>query len=980
MRNSFYSYLLKLTVLLAVMMMFPDILSGDISDDDSNSFSSPIHLAIARADSLLNGRKLEAGTILIDSIMANAREELPPDDTTLAYALNVLGKAAYFASDYKKCRNAWMESYDIRRKNLGLDHALTAASLNNLGALVKTVGEFHRAESLYTEVLAIRKRIQPPDHPDFAGLYTNLGSLKRITGQFAEAESLYHLAYDINLKTVGEKHPVTAGCMNNIGVLYEEQGRYEQAGEFYRKALDSYMETLGEKHPQTASSLNNLGNLYYNMHNYNAAESLYTLALNIRRELYGEDHLALASSYNNLAIVSMETGDFVGAESYYNKALLIKSSKLPAGHPLLASSYDNLGIVYYYMSEYKKSEEMLLISQDIYNKTYGDFHPYSTSNLTNIAKLYAAMGKYPEAFDTFSRVFDSRQKFIREVFAYAGEANKLKYLHKYPLIDNALLSLAVKLNSADMNELAFRMILEGKAAVIDAICAEKQIVFSQPTPEAENQFEIWRDACTRLSTVALSGIDYLRTDIYKHKVDSLFAVKDSMELLLSKNYAEFGDKTAGDNVDLDDLASALLENEALWEFVKYDYYDFDKPGSDTDRTGEPKYLAVVYDNREKLRVVDLGSSDIIDGAVEKIRQNIYDADQYIFSFGEQAAEKMFLEGANELYGILINPLISIAPEFSTIIISPDGELNLIPFEILAADDDHYLIENYDLKYVSSGRDILTFGDFQNNITDILILADPKYDCRISGIDKERNKFTENASASDSRGSRTNNGCNLRNFTPLPYTGVEAREIVNLLEKLKIENVRYFSDDDASETVLKEYALSPQVLHLATHGFFCEARTDNNQSLIQNPLLRSGLALADANCINELSYDRLRTLGEDGILTAFEASGLDLSQTRLVVLSACETGLGEVQSGEGVFGLRRAFQYAGSGAILMSLWKVDEAETSDLMSGFYENWLSGNSKSKSFRKAALDIMNKRRDNSGCAHPYYWGGFVLLGNPN
>lgn len=979
MPKCLYNFSSKFIIPVALIILNFSVLYCDTNENDYKKSAEQIYQKIQQADSLLKIRKLAPGSNMADSVVAESRRMLPPNDTILAYALNVDGKAAYFRSDYNKCLELWQEAYNIRYEVLGLDHVKTAASLNNLGALAKTVGEFQKADSLYTEVLGIRQRIQPENHPDFAGLYTNLGSLKRITGKFTEAESLYHQAYDINQKTMGLNHPVTAGCLNNIAVLYEEQGRYKLAEEFYRKALNSRMETLGARHPQTASSLNNLGNLFYNMKNYNVAESLYTLALEIRTEVYGEDHLALASSYNNIAIINMETGNNNKAIAFCEKALEIKSNKLPPDHPLLASSYDNLGIVYYNIGEYNKSEEYYSKSQAIYNKTYGDYHPYTTSSKANIAQLHAAIGNYSQALKDYSQIFDARQKFIRDVFTYASEANKLKYLKKYPLIDNKLLSLALKVNSPEAARLAFTMILESKALVIDAICAEKQLVFGEFKQDLQEQFNTWRKACTGLSTVALAGVDYLKTDIYKQKTDSLFAVKDSMELLLSRNYAEFRNDININDVSLEQLASKLGADEILWEIVKYNSYDFEKIGSENDRTGSSKYLAFVFNNRNELNLVELGDAGLIDSAITGIRQNLYTAGQFICSFGEQAAENLFNERTNELYNMVIEPLIAGSSNAATIIIAPDGEFNLIPFEILADSDNRYLIEKYNIEYVSSGRDILDFKNVHEDFENVLIFADPEYDCSFADDKSKQINSTDNNAEYNHSGAGTNNGCGFNNFSRLPFTRVEAEEIAELHKKFNSSGVHTYYNDKASESALKSFVSSPQILHLATHGFFCTRSDSKYNEVLQNPLLRSGLALANANCLNQMSFNDVQNLDEDGILTAFEASGLNLLNTKLVVLSACETGVGEVESGEGVFGLRRAFQYAGSEAILMSLWKVDETETSSLMSKFYENWLNGIPKSQALRQAILELIDYRREMSGCSHPYFWGGFVLLGNP-
>jgi CHAT domain-containing protein len=206
------------------------------------------------------------------------------------------------------------------------------------------------------------------------------------------------------------------------------------------------------------------------------------------------------------------------------------------------------------------------------------------------------------------------------------------------------------------------------------------------------------------------------------------------------------------------------------------------------------------------------------------------------------------------------------------------------------------------------------------------------------------------------------------------TSVEGSAVAQHLGYSDNYDVSYFEAEMARENTLKNLQQTPAVLHVATHGYFCE-RADQN--LMSNPLLRSGLILAGANrTIGEMNEGAFSS--EDGILTAMEVSGLNLIGTDLVVLSACQTGIGDVQSGEGVFGLRRAFQHAGARSIVMSMFAVPDESTSYLMERFYENWLSGLSKSSALRNASLSILNERRNRSVSTHPLFWGGFVLIGD--
>lgn len=954
---------------------------GDDQDASGESNIDFIREKVLRADSLIKVGLLESALPPVDSAVILAREKFGSNDTLLAHALNVKGKLQFFMSDYNGCRSSWQEALDVRISALGFYHELTAASLNNLGALAKTIGEFTNAESLYNEVLEIRLKVQGENHPDLAGLYTNLGSLKRIMGKFAEAESLYHRAYGITETSMGSNHPLTAGCLNNIAVLFEEQGRYETAEMYYLRALQIRSENLGESHPQTASSLNNLANLHYNQKKYASAETLYAKALSIRKQVYGENHLALTSSLNNLAILYTERGDYQNARELYLEALEIKSSKLPENHPLLASSYDNLGTFFYNQGIYDTAEIYYNKSLDIYENSYNEYHPYTLSSRLNLAQLHAAIGKYNQALDEYIEVNRSRREFINDVFSYASEKHKLQYLDKYPLIDNKLLALALMLNSEKATAAAGEMILGGKAAVIDAICAEKATAVISDNEDISHQLTLWKGVNNEISTLVLTGADYLSTDMYKQKVDSLYALKDSLELELSRNYALFDYRTRASQFRLEDIVEILPENTVLWEFVKFKDYDFRSLGSEKQRTGELKYTVFTIDHNGRKTLLDLGEAELIDSLIGNLRKMIYNTNNYLFTIGEAEAEIQIKKICRELCTLVFEPLIGNSSDDSGIFISPDGELNLLPFDILVTGDDEYVIEKYKISYLSSGRDLLKYKTAAPLEGDIIIVADPDFDCpdKRSPDAKEGNNVID--FISHQRGTDADYACLDIKFQRLPYTRVEAEKIKSLLTGEDNLKLYVCMDNDASESYIKSYSLRPAVLHMASHGYFCtKDDISNSDSFLENPLLRSGLALANANCLLESDKGRNLALDEDGILTAFEASALNLESTELVVLSACETGIGQVEAGEGVFGLRRAFQHAGAQSILMSVWKIQEAETCELMESFYQALINGKTKKEALRDAAIGILNSHRNLTGNAHPYFWGGFVLFGNPN
>jgi len=335
--------------------------------------------------------------------------------------------------------------------------------------------------------------------------------------------------------------------------------------------------------------------------------------------------------------------------------------------------------------------------------------------------------------------------------------------------------------------------------------------------------------------------------------------------------------------------------------------------------------------------------------------------------------RQYLDISGRLYERLIHPLLGSLADKDKIYIAADGMLNLLPFETLTENGERYLIENYECIYLTSGRDLLKDKpDISGH--EAFVMADP--DFMVDPISLPVLATSESETMFAARSNVATPECLGSMFSPLPMTRHEGISVAKLLGQSRLYDITYLESAQAREGVLKNLDQAPSILHIATHGYFCE---EAENPFLSNPLLRSGLILAGAN-LTIGGMNEGNDGGEDGILTAMEVSGLNLIGTDLVVMSACKTGIGDVQNGEGVFGLRRAFQHAGAKSVIMSMFAVPDESTSELMERFYENWLSGQSKSSALRSASLSILNERRSTSKSTHPLFWGGFILVGDPD
>jgi CHAT domain-containing protein len=369
------------------------------------------------------------------------------------------------------------------------------------------------------------------------------------------------------------------------------------------------------------------------------------------------------------------------------------------------------------------------------------------------------------------------------------------------------------------------------------------------------------------------------------------------------------------------------------------------------------------------RYADLGEAAVIDRAVDSLRQALRDPKRADVSRLARAVDEKVMQPVRPLLG-----------EARKVLISPDGALNLIPFAALVDERNKHLVERYSITYLTSGRDLLRLQVPRQNRTGPLVVANPNFGV-VTSLGPPADQKSGRLQPGDQSGVQSDFSRMI--FTMLPGTAGEARTLKSLLPRATV-----LTEDQATESALKQ-ARGPNILHIATHGFFLEdveQKVDNTRgggwfgegiapisdlrsgawaARIENPLLRSGLALA--------GFNRRRSGEDDGALTAMEAAGLDLWGTKLVVLSACDTGVGEVKNGEGVYGLRRALALAGSESQVMSLWPVSDKHTRDLMIAYYRALLRGEGRGEALRSAQLKMLRGGEQQ----HPYYWASFIQSG---
>ena len=404
---------------------------------------------------------------------------------------------------------------------------------------------------------------------------------------------------------------------------------------------------------------------------------------------------------------------------------------------------------------------------------------------------------------------------------------------------------------------------------------------------------------------------------------------------MSRRSAEF--RNLSQPITLEAIQTLIPTNAALVEIVRYKPFN-PKATKNSEKYGNSHYAVYLLFANGEIKVKDLGETQPIDDNVTAFRRNLADS---------QTPIPQLQKSARQLDENLTQPIRQLLGNTKTLFLSPDSALNLIPFEALVDENNQYLVENYQITYLTSGRDLLRQKEKFASQQPPLIIADPLYN-------ETGQKVTLNPNST-----RSFNLADLV-FAPLEATKAEAEAIKKLLPQATV-----LTQAQATENALKQVK-KPNILHIATHGFFSKLTDNKNSEENENPLLRSGLVFAGVKVS--------QSAGDDGVLSALETTNLNLVGTKLVVLSACDTGNGDISTGEGVYGLRRSLVIAGSESQLISLWKVSDSATKDLMIAYYQRLKKGEGRSEALRQTQLAMLKSTNQN----HPFYWASFIPSGD--
>jgi CHAT domain-containing protein len=884
---------------------------------------------------------------LDQELLAVAEKQHGPESREVMNALAILIGPYWAASRFDELDAIMQRTLALTRKLDGENSRPYASQLTQYGTLFTARNQFASAQQVYEQALQIQEGLTQDD-------LQLLGPIETLASAYWQANQ--------RALAIAEKPTMPVmqrgSTMWMIVSLYHYGGRDDLAQPLIKKAIalyESEIARLEKDKPGDYQISPLLGQLAYT---YRQSGDL------ARAEKTFERAIALDEKRSGFSAWASTLAEVKRAQGKPREALaLLESAQagLAKMSPQSATTFNAIiADVLREVGDYPRAERLLAEYRAGLEKTYGRRHPlYGMAELST-AYLHMAGGKPALAEQLLGDGLEIAERDLQLVLKTGTEADHAVYFarngYQLDMAINFVLGYAPHAGSAA--RLGLTTLLRRKGRVLDAAASSLTTIRARLSPQDKQLLDDLASARAQLAKLTVAGPTATGEDDFAKEVASLEDQIQKLEILVGKKSTAY--RAASQPIVLAAVQKAIPRDGRLIEIVNYQPGDPKAPYSVNQVLAPRKYAAFVVGKTGDPVLIDLGPAAAIDDAVEQFRKAVSDPDN------DRAAEL-----GHALYALTLARLVPALGGSTNVLIAPDGGLNVVPFSALVDDRGEFLVKRYTFTYLTSGRDLLRLGIKTKAQGGGVIFADPSFDGAAPPAPAAAGQ------PPTTRGRRSAD-LTLQHWKPLPGTAQEADEVLR-----RMHGLTEFRRDKATETALKAVH-GPRILHLATHGFFLPdkpppadptgdatarsgpAAPSLSTEAIENPLLRSGLALAGAN--------QLVSGDDDGILTAMEATGLDLWGTKLVVLSACETGVGKVTNGDGVYGLRRALVIAGAESLVMSLWQVDDAATRDLMAGYYARIAAGKPRSSALRDVQLEIQGKPK----YAHPYYWASFLPAGD--
>jgi len=962
----------------------------------------PIMIAISLDDAdirLLRGDIVGAESV-INACLALKNDFLRTNDIAYARTLVTRGGIEIERGAPQKALTFLGLALSLVEKRLGQGSLHFAANLLPLAVAQLRSGDVQRAVATSELCLRISQEHFPSNKHLKALALQALGACHFEQADYARALPCFKQALNLTGEALGKESFEEATILQGLARLHLSMNNPTDALVCLIRSEEIIEKIEGKKSKKLGQILNDIGVLFLEAGNVDRAKQCLEVSFSILQSAYGEEHTEFATCLNNLAQVYFLRGDVQKAFLFIKQSLEIVQTSLGRSHPAVALGYANEAYCLERLGKPGEASRYYATSLELFRNAYGPAHPMFLKVLQMAAENAARNHRFKEAFEIQFEHSLFQRLFLISQFISLESGSALRMVESSHDALSKLQTLCA-LNAAEAVPFGNQMGAE-LTTLHKGLLEETYATFS--AYEAATRAQRGSEEHGNLQKPAR------RESGQPVRTESLRTTDETLDLLRRIENATRSPAAAHlrseVTLGLGHILRQIPADTALVDFAEYDRFDY---AAQTNEWKEARYavylgfpLAKASTNLVVERV-DLGEAAPINEAVEQIGN--------LMATG-QIAPKRLQPVLQRLGDLVYAPLAKHLTNVSHLIICPDGQLSRVPFEMLLH-EGKYLVETKTISYVTSGREVVRLASGQSSpkakvqSSKSLVMGDPDFDLDLgsneshkpltskSEIENPKSKIDPSllTSAATTYLSRSVRGLK---FDRLPSAAEEARSIANLLGA----DAELRLGKEAREADLKA-VVSPRVLHLATHGFFLSdqefkytnalrnlllAGTMNvaaswprnsgtrwNASLPENdwenPLVRCGIALAGANRALQMT----NAVAEDGLLTGLEASLLNLQGTELVILSACDSGTGDIKIGEGVMSLRRAFRIAGAETVLASHWKVSDRATSQLMTEFMRRWSSGQPRAQAWREAQLALLRSK----DFSNPYFWAAFTLTG---
>ena len=768
---------------------------------------------------------------------------------------------------------------------------------------------------------------------------------------------------------LGRPTPTMQTELNNQAQLYSSIGLLEKAEDKYLQVIEIDRKSLGENHPNYARSLNNLGSLYFKMGYAIKAEEYLLLAKSIFEKNQLNEHYDYVSILSNLGKAYATSQDLEEAKNYFEAALELSKKLFGEDQSDFAFSLNTMGEFYLTHDNFEKADSLLSKARSIRERRLGEDHPDSGSSFKALAQLNIRKNKFDSVEYYLTKMVKNQKAQINSAFSFLSENGKAQFINSQirPNI-NLIQSGGVFIDRSGYHDKLFELILLIKGKQLQTSKKTHEFVFKQKDSIALDTYNRLLSIKRRLAK------QYNLPFNQREKVEELESQLEENEKVLARLSASFRKEQAASGITPEAMKTALKENEIVIEFTHFEYKN---PYS----TDSIIYAALLLNPiKDHVKFIPLFEEKSLDSLFVSTLERKADYVKQLYGTVDRGAVAIN-KPKQSLYELIWKPIEEELKGVKTIHFAPSGLLNRLNLSAISVEEEMTIGDIYNLVRYNSTRTLALNEDSVSFNNEVVLYGGIHYDIDSSEMAKANKNYLNQTIASSWAVSNVKKIDSTLRGGKLNYLRWTKKEIEAINELLGTNDfkTKMFSDHAATEEsflTIGQKDESPRILHIATHGFFFpdtdKSASNTNEPIFKssdNPMIRSGLILAGGNHV----WQGNPPIGkmEDGILTAYEISQMNLSDTELVVLSACETGLGDIVGSEGVYGLQRAFKIAGAKYLIMSLWQVPDQHTKDFMVTFYQNWLKEEMTiPDAFRKTQQEMKDRFYD------PYLYAGFVLL----